>query len=277
MQEGPAAAFWTVLKGEQEGTLRLQHNISDYINTQYSFLAAQSGSNIVNAFGVEDDYSLWRIVYPEDVVVPETTWLYAENVDANPGSTVSMPVNLRNNEEIQGIQFDLILPEGVSVPKSGRKFNVTVNEDRAYGFSIDGNRLKDEDGNDTNMWRFTCYGTEGVTGNSGELMNIALSIASEMADGAYIIDICNVVLSTTDNLTVRPAECSVTLSVTSGKKGDVNGDGEVNITDVTSIINYILGRSVGGFNFQAADVNGDGEVNITDVTYTINIILGKAN
>ena len=52
-------------------------------------------------------------------------------------------------------------------------------------------------------------------------------------------------------------------------KGDVNGDGEVNIADVNVIIEAILtGNSNPG-----ADVNGDTEINIADVNSVINIIL----
>ena len=56
-----------------------------------------------------------------------------------------------------------------------------------------------------------------------------------------------------------------------GKKGDVNGDGEVNIADVNALIAQILS----GQTSAAADVNGDGEVNIADVNAVIDIILSK--
>ena len=56
----------------------------------------------------------------------------------------------------------------------------------------------------------------------------------------------------------------------SAAKGDVNGDGEVNIADVNAVIDVILNEE----NNPAGDVNGDGEVNIADVNYIINIILG---
>ena len=55
-------------------------------------------------------------------------------------------------------------------------------------------------------------------------------------------------------------------------EGDVNGDGEVNIGDVTALINIVL-TSDSQFYDEAADVNGDREVNIGDVTALINIIL----
>ena len=56
--------------------------------------------------------------------------------------------------------------------------------------------------------------------------------------------------------------------------GDANDDGSVNVNDVTTIINYILGKNPSPFNIANADANGDGNVDVMDVTYVINIILG---
>ena len=55
-------------------------------------------------------------------------------------------------------------------------------------------------------------------------------------------------------------------------KGDVNRDGRVNVSDVSALINMILG--VTAMDQEAADVNGDGRVNVSDVSALINIILG---
>ena len=54
-----------------------------------------------------------------------------------------------------------------------------------------------------------------------------------------------------------------------------NGDGTVNVTDVSAVISHILGRTPDGFNATAADVNADDVINVTDVSAIINIILGK--
>ena len=60
------------------------------------------------------------------------------------------------------------------------------------------------------------------------------------------------------------------LAINAAVKGDVNGDGEVNIGDLNSIITVILENR----DDPAADVNGDGEVNIGDVNAEIALILG---
>ena len=53
--------------------------------------------------------------------------------------------------------------------------------------------------------------------------------------------------------------------------GDVNGDGVVNISDVTSLINMLL--SGGDSMPEYVDVSGDGKVSIGDVTTLINMLL----
>ena len=56
-----------------------------------------------------------------------------------------------------------------------------------------------------------------------------------------------------------------------GVKGDVNGDGVVDIADVNAAIDMILGLKS---PTTEADVNGDGTVDVADMNAIINIILG---
>ncbi len=67
----------------------------------------------------------------------------------------------------------------------------------------------------------------------------------------------------------------ISSDVVPGLVGDVNDDGFINMTDVTLIINYILGKESTEFKWQMADVNFDGFINMTDVSSVINVILGK--
>ena len=56
--------------------------------------------------------------------------------------------------------------------------------------------------------------------------------------------------------------------------GDVNLDGEINIADVTALIDYLLSPSVDPQSIEYADVDNDGELSIGDVSFLIDIILG---
>ena len=57
-----------------------------------------------------------------------------------------------------------------------------------------------------------------------------------------------------------------------GKQGDVNVDGRVDISDVTSLVNVILQKAE---ETKTCDVNLSKSIDISDVTSLVNIILGK--
>jgi formylglycine-generating enzyme required for sulfatase activity len=59
-------------------------------------------------------------------------------------------------------------------------------------------------------------------------------------------------------------------------RGDVNGDGTVNIADVTAMIDYLLSGDESSILLINGDVNKDGTVNIADVTALIDYLLSGA-
>jgi hypothetical protein len=66
-----------------------------------------------------------------------------------------------------------------------------------------------------------------------------------------------------------------TIVVPAKATGDVNGDGFVNVADVTTLISIILGNEVSPFYEDAADLTGDGLLNVADVTALISIVLNN--
>ncbi|MBR5726610.1 MAG: C10 family peptidase [Muribaculaceae bacterium] len=56
-------------------------------------------------------------------------------------------------------------------------------------------------------------------------------------------------------------------------RGDVDGDNNVSISDVTALINYLLTDNATGINLQAANCDLDDVVGISDVTTLINYLL----
>ena len=56
--------------------------------------------------------------------------------------------------------------------------------------------------------------------------------------------------------------------------GDVNGDGEINIADINTLIDILLGGKADYDTHHRADVNYDAEVNIADVNVLIDYLLG---
>ena len=97
-----------------------------------------------------------------------------------------------------------------------------------------------------------------------------------LPDGAGVYDIV---------ITYDPAQpeekitCTLTkVEVPVGMRGDVNNDGQINIADVTALINHVLMSDftdADNFSSANADCNLDSRWNIADVTALINYILSK--
>jgi len=56
--------------------------------------------------------------------------------------------------------------------------------------------------------------------------------------------------------------------------GDANCDDFVNVLDIVTVINNILGQEPSPFCFENADANDDGSINVLDLVRIINLILG---
>ncbi|MBQ0069536.1 MAG: leucine-rich repeat protein [Bacteroidales bacterium] len=88
--------------------------------------------------------------------------------------------------------------------------------------------------------------------------------------GSYYVEDCRAYLLLPSDATAL-APWSVDILSKSGLKGDVNGDGVVDIADVNAVIDIILGMQS---KKAAADLNGDGVVDVADMNAIIDIILG---
>ena len=65
----------------------------------------------------------------------------------------------------------------------------------------------------------------------------------------------------------------VSLDIPTSLRGDVDGNGEVGIADVTALIHYLLTGDATGVNTAVADCDQSGEVGIADVTTLISYLL----
>ena len=54
-------------------------------------------------------------------------------------------------------------------------------------------------------------------------------------------------------------------------KGDVNGDGTVDVADISAIISTMAGIA----SYPSADVNGDGSIDVADISNVITIMAGN--
>ena len=57
------------------------------------------------------------------------------------------------------------------------------------------------------------------------------------------------------------------------RKGDVNGDGDISLLDITMMVDYVLGVSNSSFIFANADINNDKEISLADILLVVDMIL----
>ena len=109
--------------------------------------------------------------------------------------------------------------------------------------------------------------TATVTGASA----VVTKSMEKNADGTYRIAI-SAVPGDLQNATCYIITATVAASF---MRGDVNNDGQVNISDVTALIDYLLSGNPEGINMQGADVDESGVINISDVTSLIDMLLSS--
>ena len=131
----------------------------------------------------------------------------------------------------------------------------------------------DNDGN------YECYGTvKWEPGEYASMFKLKLNVSSSFRLGVLVMS--GELISTYDarggtGSGYDEFEKSIVFKV-GYHRGDINGDGNIDINDVTILNAYVLGsRTLDEFQLEAADVNGDGLIDINDVTYLIAIVLGS--
>ncbi len=206
--------------------------------------------------------------------------IYLERVEAAAGSQLTLSVKMKNTVEVQGYQFDLYLPEGVTVAADEDGFSlIELSTERTTARKTDYfNSTNNEDGS----FRVLCGSSKGYAfdGTDGEVAVITLNISTDMEEGEYPIILKNVVLTDKNSGRYPVDYLKSTLVISSYTLGDVNADGFIDVTDFICVANDILGQTPEVFIRKAADIDGNDIIDVADFIGVANLILsgaGKAN
>ena len=206
-----------------------------------------------------------------DVSLLENT-IYVDPVSAKTGGEVTLSVKMKNSVQTEGFQFDLELPEGVTVAKDADGFpeaylstaRTTLRKTNYFDSSFLEN----------GALRVVAGSTNGSTidGNDGEVVTIILNVTKNVPAGSYPILIRNIAISDTNSDSHNVAYVKSTMTVSSGVLGDANGNGTVGSEDITAIVNYIMSGDTTNFIFENADLNTDGNVDAADLVRLIKMV-----
>ena len=198
-----------------------------------------------------------------------TDRFYIEDFTINPGETLTVSILLDNEVEYTAFQCDVYLPEGLSVEQEDGDyiFDLTNRKGRDHMIT---SQLQAE-----GAIRVISYSPsiKAYSGNNGALVTFNVAASSDFEGPATIL-LKNTLFTTVAGIEVRFADESCTVTASSSiQRGDVDGDGTVNISDVTSLIDYLLSGNPDNINTLNADVDQDGNINISDVTALIDYLL----
>jgi hypothetical protein len=162
---------------------------------------------------------------------------------------------MKNAKDIINWQTELVLPEGITLVSA-------VAADRwTEAIQVNGNVLFSE--------------TETpVTAGEGVAAKITLQVASTVAAGEYEIALSKMVMTALDAGTpkditqVENKVFKLTVEEATGLRGDLNGDGYVDPSDIQVILND-MAEQTGNV---AYDLNGDGFVDPSDIQVILNIM-----
>ena len=142
----------------------------------------------------------------ENVVFPVPT-------TGSAGSAVTVSVEMNNTVNATGFQFDIVLPEGITVATDGDGFYlIALSETRTTSKKTDFfSSALQTDGS----VRVMCSSTQSYTfsGNEGEVCTIQLNIAPNVADGNYPIIFNNIEISDAGAVAHRVSKVEGTLTV----------------------------------------------------------------
>jgi hypothetical protein len=199
---------------------------------------------------------------------PYENILIMHNAVGQTESTVVIDVGISNYDAVLSFQFDVPLPPGFTYVAGSAVLNPARSVDHLiYAAVLPG----------TNTLRIFAFSLTNshFTGNTGVVLSYTLNTPVQV--GIYNLSFENPIMmggSVGDWILSGVENGTVTITQNiQFLPGDANCNGLVNVMDVLSVINYIIGNNPQPFCFENADVNGDGLINVNDVVGTVNIIL----
>lgn len=220
--------------------------------------------------------SILPIQPTEDPISPDNN-LTAKPFSAHRGESANLTIGLENLAAITSVQFELTLPEGLTVDTDEFGYLYEYNAERVS--SRNPHVLESELLSNGSI-RFMSYSSAGIayTGNTGDLIYLPISVDEEMAEGVYEIKISNIKLVVSSTEAYKCQDFVVTAEIKKNTNiytpGDVNNDGGIDNQDVVGTVELALNRTTTAIP-EAADINKDGSIDNQDVVGVVALALNR--
>lgn len=213
----------------------------------------------------------WSNYFAQVLEEPDNT-LYPKELSTRAGKQPTLAIAMDNDSKITAIQFDLVLPDGITVATDEGAMIITLGS-RATKSHTYAKRIQD----DGSIRIVISSNSSAVfSGNTGSVLLVKLNVSKQMADGDYDVTVRNIELSSENGVAFHPEWASATITVGGVIMGDVDSNGSVTVNNAVWIVRRILNNTPAGFIEAAADLDGSGTISINDKVVLINhYILGK--
>ena len=232
--------------------------------------AIQNGNS--NYWSTTKIYKAVRIKSSSPVYDPNNQLTMTTGLTLAQGGHVWIPISMKNERTVVSLQFELELPDGLSVETNSSGGYQTRLSERSNGHTVSVSKLS----NGNYQFVILAVPTAAFEGNNGTVLEVLLTASKSMADNNYELWLKNIEFTAQEGnslIVVKPANYKSEMNVIRVILGDVNGDGYITVTDATSVVSHILQETPQEFIEEAADVNHDGRISVTDAAAIVRIIL----
>ncbi len=200
--------------------------------------------------------------------------LYVNDFDLAGNQSKTLSIVLDNATAFSAVQCDICLPEGLSIVEQTDEWG-----DPAYALPVS-SRINGHDswtdltGRGDVRMIIASSSNKALKCSSGAMATFKVRSAAGFS-GEHELMLKNIVCADADAVRYALPDAVCKINHMASLPGDVDGNGEVNGTDLNILINIILGKDNADNYGGRANVNGDGTVDGNDLNTLINIILGK--
>ena len=217
----------------------------------YILLAGEDSDNI-NSFGIDTEI---LIDFPDLIISPSGV-IVDENID--------VLFNILNNQQISGFQYDITFNSGLNL------INI-----------LQGNLSNDFIGNwallDDRRIRCIYFNESYNTDFSslGYLLSSGYTFINNDIE-EFSFEVNNVIVTDQNYEKISVKFEDFFLDNELSQNGDCNGDHSIDIFDITTILNYLIGNGdIGEAQKTIADFNNDDDISIEDIMIILNNILNE--
>lgn len=192
---------------------------------------------------------------------------------ATPGSQVVMSVDLVNSQELSKLTIPLTFDDLPLITFDSATLGSRTSYFERFqlvAFIPSSNKyvyeLEADDGG----------GSPSLASGDGEVMQLHFSISAIAPMGTFItVDTTSspkLLEVVSEFLTYGPSVTQGTVTVSGVVRGDVNGDGTIDISDLVYLVDYMFTGGPAPVSEMAGDVDGSGQLDISDLVYLVDYL-----